>query len=127
MTNDKKVEWTLRIAVAGEFLGHGVLALKGKEGWFKYFEAVGITSPDTITSLLTWIGVMDIVLAILVLIKLVPVVLLWMALWGAWTAALRPIAGEPVWDLVERFANVGAPLALFFMNGIPRSIKGWFK
>ena len=33
MTNEKKFEWILRIGVAGEFLGHGVLALQGKADW----------------------------------------------------------------------------------------------
>jgi len=127
MTNDKKVEWTLRFAVAGEFIGHGVFALQQKAGWFKYFEAVGITSPDTIGSLLTLTGAVDIVLGILVLVRLIPILLLWMTLWGTWTALLRPLAGEPVWDFVERFANIGAPLALLFMRGVPRSIIGWFR
>ena len=127
MTNDKKVEWTLRFAVAGEFIGHGVFALQQKAGWLKYFEAVGITSPDTIGSLLTLTGAVDIVLGILVLVRLIPILLLWMTLWGTWTALLRPLAGEPVWDFVERFANIGAPLALLFMRGVPRSIIGWFR
>jgi len=35
MENTKKIEWILRIAVAGEFIGHGVFALQGKEGWVK--------------------------------------------------------------------------------------------
>jgi len=30
---NKKIEWTLRIAVAGEFIGHGVFALQGKQDW----------------------------------------------------------------------------------------------
>lgn len=37
--NNKIVEWVLRIAVAGEFIGHGVFALQGKKrGWsgFRY-------------------------------------------------------------------------------------------
>ena len=45
MSNMKKAEWILRIAVAGEFIGHGIFALQQKQGWIKYFEAVGF-SPD---------------------------------------------------------------------------------
>ncbi|MAZ40898.1 hypothetical protein CL654_02180 [bacterium] len=127
MTNEKKVEWTLRITVAGEFLGHGVFALQGKEGWFPYFNVIGMTDPAQITQLLQLIGIMDIILAVLVLVRLIPILLLWMTLWGTWTAVLRPLAGEPIWDFVEQFANIGAPLALFFVQGIPRSVKGWFK
>lgn len=36
--NTKLIEWVLRIAVAGEFIGHGMFALQKKAGWFKYFE-----------------------------------------------------------------------------------------
>lgn len=63
---------------------------------------------------------MDIALAVLVLIKPLRPALLWMALWGFWTALLRPIVGEPIWDFVERWANWGAPLALFFLLGRPK-------
>jgi len=41
--NTRVVEWVLRIAVAGEFLGRGVFALEQKVGWLKYFAAVGIS------------------------------------------------------------------------------------
>lgn len=116
MSNSKKIEWILRIGVAGEFLGHGVFALQGKTGWFKYFEALGITDPATITSMLLAVGVMDVVLAIIVLVKPVRPLLLWMAAWGLWTALIRwPIGGDPVWDFVERWANWAAPLALYYM------------
>jgi len=37
--NSKIAMWVLRIAVAGEFIGHGVFALQQKEGWIKYFTA----------------------------------------------------------------------------------------
>lgn len=112
----KYVEWTLRIAIAGEFLGHGVFALQGKEGWFKYFYPFGISNPDTITTLLFWVGVMDILLAVLVLIKTIRPVLLWMAFWGLWTALIRwPFGPDPVWDFVERWTNWGAPLALYYL------------
>ena len=32
--NNKTVEWILRIAVAGECIGHGVFALQGNAKWF---------------------------------------------------------------------------------------------
>jgi hypothetical protein len=72
------------------------------------------------------IGVLG--LAVLVLIKPLRAPLFWMFLWGVWTALLRPIAGEPIWDFIERFANWGAPLALFFLIGRwPKSLKEWFR
>jgi len=115
MNNNKKVEWILRIATAGSFIGHGMFALQGKEGWFKYFNAVGIIDNETIIALLFLVGLLDIMLAILVLIKPIRMALLWMAFWGLWTAMIRwPIGPDPIWDFVERWPNWGAPLALYF-------------
>lgn len=128
MNNTKIIEWILRIAVAGEFIGHGAFALQAKAGWFKYFRAVGITGDETISTFLFVVGIVDIALALLVLVKPVRLALLWMAFWGLWTALIRwPIGpDEPVWDFLERWANWGAPLALLVLLGWPRGIKGWF-
>ena len=124
---NKAAEWALRIGTAGSFLGHGVFALQVKAGWIPYFEAVGMTAADAST-LLPLIGVMDIALAILVLVRPVRIALLWMALWGLWTALLRPIAGDPIWDFIERWANWAAPLALLYMyGGFPKTWKEWWK
>ena len=122
--NTKTMTWILRIAVAGEFLGHGVFALQGKESWFKYFEPFGITDPQTIVTLLMIVGIADILLAILVLIKPIRIVILWMAVWGLFTALIRwPIGSEPIWDFLERWTNWGAPLVLYMMLGGRFSFK----
>lgn len=124
--NNKTIEWILRIAVAGEFLGHGMFALQGKEGWFKYFHAVGITAEQTIITVLLIVGTIDVALALLVLIRPIPIALLYMALWGLWTAMIRwPIGPDPVWDFVERWTNWGAPLALLVLIGWPKSVREW--
>ena len=126
--NTKLIKWVLRIAVAGEFLGHGVFALQAKASWFKYFRAVGITGDETIKTILLLVGIVDVVLAILILIKPVRIALLYMAFWGFWTALIRwPIGpDEPVWDFLERWANWGAPLALLLILGWPKNWKEWF-
>lgn len=126
MNNVKTIKWILRIAVAGEFIGHGVFALQQKQGWIKYFEAVGF-SPESAIAIMPLIGIMDLALALLILIRPIRIVILWMALWGVWTALLRPIAGEPIWDFIERWANWGAPLGLLFLIGWPKTWKEWFK
>ena len=36
MNNSKIIERVLRIAVAGEFIGHGVFALQGKKTWIDW-------------------------------------------------------------------------------------------
>jgi hypothetical protein len=106
------------LALFGEFLGHGVFALQGKEGWFKYFNTFGISNPDTITMILLVVGIMDIALAILILVKPIRLAVLWMTFWGVWTALIRwPLGPDPVWDFFERWANWGAPLALYYLVG----------
>ena len=125
--NTKLVEWILRVSVAGEFVGHGVFALQGKQDWISWFAKFGVSDLSMATQLLFIIGIIDIALAILILIKPVRLALLWMVFWGFWTALLRLIVGMPVWDFVERSANWGAPLALLLMMGWPKSFKEWFK
>ena len=125
--NTKVIEWVLRIAVAGEFFGHGVFALQGKKTWIEWFSVFGIQDAQVATMLLFIIGLTDIALAVLILIKPVRLALLYMTFWGFWTALLRPIVGEPIWDFIERWANWGAPLALLLLLGWPKSFKEWFK
>jgi len=51
LTNKQKVEWVLRIGVAGEFIGHGVFALQQKPSWIVYFTSIGMTEPMALTLL----------------------------------------------------------------------------
>ena len=125
--NTKLIELVLRIAVAGEFIGHGVFALQGKAQWVGWFSKFGVTDPGLSARLLFFVGLLDIALAALVLIKPIRLALLWMTFWGLWTALLRPIVGEPVWDFVERWANWGAPLALLLLMGWPKTLRDWFR
>ncbi|MDP3764534.1 MAG: hypothetical protein Q8Q95_02850 [bacterium] len=127
MENSKKIKWVLRIAAAGEFAGHGVFALQGKKAWVEWFSIFGVSDTSLATQLLFFIGLLDITLAILILIKPIPIALLWMTFWGFWTALMRPIAGEPIWDFVERWANWGVPLALLLLIGWPKKFREWFR
>ena len=115
MSNEKKLEWILRIGVAGEFLGHGVFAVLGKADWIRWTEQLTGLDATTAGILMMLVGVLDILLAILVLVKPIKPVLLWMAFWGLWTALVRPLVGLPIWDFIERFANWAAPLALYYV------------
>lgn len=118
MTQAKKIEWILRIGVAGEFLGHGVFAVLGKADWIKWTEQLTGLGTEAATTFMLIVGLADILLAILVLLKPIRPVLLWMAFWGLWTALVRPLVGLPIWDFIERFANWAAPLALYYLLSI---------
>lgn len=119
-----KAEGLLRIGIFGSFLGHGIFALQVKQSWLPYFTAVGM-SESAGTVLLPLIGILDIAVALLALFWPLRIVLVWATVWGFWTALLRPIAGEPIWDFVERWANWAAPLALLALQGFPRKLKDW--
>ena len=121
------MQWVLRIAVAGEFLGHGILAIEGKKDWLAWIGQLTGVSAETAVTLLTLVGVFDVIVAFIVLVKPIRAVLLWAALWGFWTALVRPLVGAGWLDFIERFANWGAPLALLLLLGWPKSLKEWFK
>ncbi len=126
MENSKKIEWVLRLAVAGEFVGHGVFALQGKKAWIDWISQLTGAEIGTATILLTLVGFIDLLVGLIVLIRPVRIALLWAAFWGFWTALVRPLVGEPIWDFIERWANWGAPLALLLLIGWPKNWKEWF-
>ncbi|OGG49043.1 hypothetical protein A3G63_00625 [Candidatus Kaiserbacteria bacterium RIFCSPLOWO2_12_FULL_52_8] len=115
MTSDKKIEWLLRVGVAGEFAGHGLLAIQGKKDWIGWISQMTSADASTATTLLLLVGIVDVVLALIVLVRPIPVLLLWMAFWGFWTALVRPLVGAGWLDFVERSANWAAPLALYYV------------
>jgi hypothetical protein len=100
--------------VAGEFIGHGLLAMQGKKDWISWISQLIHTSPENSATLLLLIGIVDVLIALVVLIKPVRPILLWAAVWGFWTALVRPLVGQSVLDFIERSANWAAPLALYY-------------
>ena len=133
ITNPKIIEWVLRVAVFGSFFGHGVFALQGKEKWIKWMmnfgEYFGGWSSELAIQLLFAVGVMDVLVALIVLVRPIPIVLLCAVIWSFWTAVMRPLPfiGEPIWDFVERWANWGAPLALLLLIGWPKNWREWLE
>lgn len=118
------LEWVLRVGVAGEFLGHGVFALQGEKAWIGWIQQLTGVEVGLATQLLFLIGLLDVVVALVVLIKPIRAVLLWAAFWGFWTALVRPLVGEPVWDFIEGGADWAAPLALFLLLGKSKNSTG---
>lgn len=127
MNNQKPIEWILRISVAGEFIGHGLLAIGGKADWIKWISQMIHADTATATTLLLLIGFSDLVVAAIILVRPVRAVLLWAAFWGFWTALVRPIVGVGWLDFIERFTNWGAPLALLLLYGWPQLFREWFQ
>ena len=110
------IHWLLRIACAAEFIGHGAFGIITKSIWVSYFAVVGIP-PSIAYMLMPVIGTIDISMGILVFFKPLRAALLYMAFWGLLTATIRPLAGEPIWEWLERAPNWGVPLALLYLRG----------
>ena len=115
MNINKKIEWLLRVGVGGEFIGHGLLAINGKQDWIGWISQMIHVDKPMATTLLVLIGITDLIVAAIVLAKPMGSILIWAAIWGFWTALVRPLVGVGWLDFVERSANLTAPLALFYI------------
>src|SRR5215475_8750357 len=121
---ERKLYWILRLGVIGCFIGHGTYGFITKEAWVPYFGVVGLNRTWAYR-LMPWIGVMDLSLGLMMAVVPLRVVLLHLTVWGLWTAALRPLSGDSVWEFVERAGNYGVPLAFLVLVGVPCSRRGW--
>jgi hypothetical protein len=124
--NSGVAEGILRVGIAMEFVGHGAFGIITKAAWLPYFGVFGI--PATLAwRLMPVVGASDICFGILTLFCPVRVVLLYMTAWGFITACLRPLSGEPMWELIERAANFGVLLAYLLLAGPGRNLKEWIR
>jgi hypothetical protein len=112
--------WLLRVGAALCFIGHGAFGFITKVAWIPYFGVVGI--PETWAwRLMPLVGAVDVLAGMAVLYAPRVLPLVYMVVWATWTAMLRPLAGEPIWETLERAGNYGVPLALLVLTGAPRS------
>lgn len=121
----QRIHYTLRIAVAMCFIGHGSFGIITKAVWSNYFSVFGI-GRHLSYQLMPIVGCVDILLGIIILIYPLRAIPAWLVFWGIVTALLRPLSGEPFAELIERAGNFGAPLAFLLLSGIPKNSKGWF-
>ena len=112
MIKFKLIEYLLRLAVFLTFFGHGVVAVQGNLNWVSYLEFVGF-SFELSKNILIAIGVLDIFIALIVLLKPNKYIVIWAAFWAFSVALIRPISGESIWAFIERGSNWIAPLVLY--------------
>jgi hypothetical protein len=112
--------WLLRIGAALCFIGHGAFGFITKAAWVPYFGVVGIPE-EWAWRLMPIVGAVDVLAAMAVLYAPRGIPLVYMTVWATWTALLRPFAGEPAWEALERAGNYGVPLALLALTGWPTS------
>ena len=120
-----RFEWLLRLATASALIGHGGFGwAMAKPEWLGYAAAAGIAPSVELTAA---VGLFEIALGLLVLARPAPALLLFVVAWKLATELLRPLAGEPWWEVVERWSNYTAPLVLFYVRGWPDSLKEWLR
>jgi hypothetical protein len=112
---EKNIYHVLCITSAMCFIGHGAFGIITKPIWCNYFAVFGI-GHDTAYTMMPYVGTLDILFGILILIYPLRIVFGWLVIWGFFTASLRPLSGEPFAELIERAGNFGAPLALLLLT-----------
>jgi hypothetical protein len=123
----KKLQWLMRISMAGTYIGHGAFGIIGKEAWLPYFNLFGFTDSQG-WALMPVVGAMDITFGILILVFPMRLMMLHLAFWGVMTAMFRPLTGEGVWqEVFERGGNYCVPMALLVLTGAGDSVSLWFR
>lgn len=112
----------LRIGAALCFIGHGAFGFITKAAWLPYFAVAGIPA-SWAWRMMPLIGAVDVLAGMAVLFAPRRLPILYMTVWAAWTALLRPLAGESVFEAIERAGNYGVPLAFLMLAGWPRPLS----
>lgn len=107
----RAVHWVLRLSVWACFVGHGMFGLRQKTEWLIFFEPWSIPEPVAM-AIMPLVGLVDVTLGYLVLLRPTRVILMYTAFWGIFTGLLRPLAGMTFFETIERAGNYGPSLAL---------------
>lgn len=112
------IGWILRVTTALLLIGHAGFDFAMHKDWAGYAAAIGI-SPTALAGhpLRPWAGWFECALGLLVLAWPAGGLLVLVFAWKLGTEALRPLAGEPIWEFIERGGSYGAPLALAWLQG----------
>ncbi|HSJ09980.1 MAG TPA: hypothetical protein VK928_08695, partial [Longimicrobiales bacterium] len=108
----------LRLGAALCFIGHGAFGFITKAAWLPYFGVIGIPA-EWAWRLMPIVGAIDVLAGMAILFGPSRLPLVYMVTWALWTALLRPLAGEPVFETLERAGNYGVPLAFLMLAGLP--------
>ncbi len=108
-----RLAWTLRLTTFTLLVGHAGLGFFAhKAGLARHYAALGVADS---AALVPRVGLFELFLACLVLLRPRPGLLFAVCLWKIATEALFLVSGAPIWELVERFGSYTAPLALAFL------------
>jgi hypothetical protein len=105
------IHWILRASVWACFVGHGIFGIRQKADWLVFYRPFGI--PDEVAlATMPLIGLVDITMGCLALLRPTRPVLIYTACWGVLTGLLRPLAGMSLFETLERAGNYGPSIAL---------------
>jgi hypothetical protein len=119
LVNTNKLELIARVGVFGTFLGHGIVAIGVNTKWIPLITAFGLSRSQAIF-IMPFIGIMDVMVAVITLFFPIRSILIWASFWAFLTALSRPLSGDPIIEFVERSANWCLPLALLAMQYYPK-------
>jgi hypothetical protein len=119
LLNTNKFELIARVGVFGTFLGHGIVAIGVNTKWIPLITTFGFSKSQAIF-LMPFIGIMDVMVAVITLFSPIRSILIWASFWAFLTALSRPLSGDPLIEFVERSANWCLPLALLAMQYYPK-------
>jgi len=105
-----RVVWILRGVTVALLAGHGGCTLMEAHGSFARNAAA--FWPHVPAGVIPAVGVFELSLAAVVLLRPSPRLLIGVGAWKLATECLFLCAGAPVWEVVERFGSYTAPLAL---------------
>jgi hypothetical protein len=121
---EKRAFVVLQAAAAMCFVGHGAFGVITKAAWVPFFAVFGIGRASAY-ALMPVVGVVDILLGLSVLVRPTKAALAYMAGWAVFTALLRPLAGQPFAEFLERAGNYGVPAALLVIGLAARPQGRW--
>lgn len=114
------LQWTTAVLL----FGHGGLAaVTGKPLFATHYAALGL--PGSLAPVIGWT---EMAVALVVILRPGPGLLIGIAVWKIAAEALFPIAGAPIWEFIERGGSYAAPLALAlltFDRGASRLALRW--
>jgi hypothetical protein len=93
------------------YVGHGLFGILQKPAWLAFYRPFGIPEALALPTM-PLIGLVDITMGYLALLRPTRLVLLYTACWGIFTASLRPLVGMSVFETLERAGNYGPSIAL---------------
>ena len=120
------IHWILRVGTALLLVGHGGFGVwMHKREWLSYFGVLGI-GPETVADLhlLSIVGWFEIAFGLAVLVKPVRPLLAAACAYKIGTELLRPAAGEPWWEFIERSGSYLAPVGMLIVGRRFRTRRG---